>query len=126
MELSLQIVPIGDTTPHEIAAASQELQDNLGHLPGLSRVESDRIPAPDGSKGAFVAALGSLALSVAPTILEKLLGVVSTVLARQPAPTEIVIKTKNGEVSARFDPKKITLDEIADYAKRLRATGVLS
>ena|SRR5258707_11297082 len=121
MDLSLQIVPVGDTTPREIAAASQELQELLERLPGMARLEPLRIPAPEGSKGPFVAALGSFALSVAPKVIQGMLEVVRTVLARQPGLTEFVVETKDRKFRFKFDPRKVTPKELGDLSERLLA-----
>jgi hypothetical protein len=53
-DLSLRIIPVGDTTSREISDASQELRDVLENLPGIARVEPHRVPAPDHAKGALV------------------------------------------------------------------------
>ena len=104
MDLSLQITPSGDTTSREISTASQELREILERLPGVARIEPHRIPAPDHSKGALVDAIGGFALSLAPTVLKALLQSVQAVLSRQPAPTKVLIETKDGKVNFEFDP----------------------
>ena len=121
MDALLQITPVGDTTSREISAASQELRDVLEHLPGFSRIEPLRVPAPDHAKGALVDALGGIALSFAPTALKALLQTLQTVLSRQPASTKILIKTGGEEFDFEFDPKKISLQELVSAAERLSA-----
>jgi len=121
MDALLQITPVGDTTSREISAASQELRDVLEHLPGVSRIEPLRVPAPDHAKGALVDALGGIALSFAPTALKALLQTLQTVLSRQPASTKILIKTGGEEFDFEFDPKKISLQELVSAAERLSA-----
>jgi hypothetical protein len=120
LELSLQITPVGDTTAREISAASQEVRDVLERLAGVERIEPQRVPAPDQTKGGLVDLLGGLALSVAPAVLRAVLQALQTVLARQPAGTKVSIKTENGEFSFEFNPKKISLGELVDAAERLR------
>ena len=121
MDALLQITPVRDTTSREISAASQELRDVLEHLPGVSRIEPLRVPAPDHAKGALVDALGGIALSFAPTALKALLQTLQTVLSRQPASTKILIKTGGEEFDFEFDPKKISLQELVSAAERLSA-----
>jgi hypothetical protein len=120
MDLSLKIVPIGNTTSREIAAMSRELQETLERSRDVS-IEPHHMPAPDGSKGVFVAVLGSFALSVAPKVFQGVLEAVRAVLARQPALTEVMIETKDGKFSFKFDPRKIALGELVEAAERLRA-----
>ncbi len=123
MELSLNITPVGDTTSREIASASQELREILERLPGVARIEPHRIPAPGRSKGAFVDVVGGFALSLAPTVLKALLQTVHAVLSRQPAPTEVLIETKVGKFNFKFDPKKVSLQELVEAAERLSAAA---
>jgi hypothetical protein len=120
LELSLQITAVGDTTAREVSAASQEVRDVLERVAGVERVEPQRIPAPDQAKGALVDALGGLAVSLVPGVLKAVFQALQTVLSRQPAATKVLIKTKDGEVSFEFDPKKISLRELMNAAERLR------
>ena len=82
MDVSLQISPVGDTTAREVSAASQEVRDVLERLPGVERIEPQRVPAPDQTKGGLVDLLGGLTLSVAPAVLKAVLQALQTVLSR--------------------------------------------
>jgi hypothetical protein len=121
VDLSLQISPAGDTTAREISAASQEVRSILARLPGVERIEPQRVPAPDQTKGGLVDLLGGLALSVAPAVLKAVLQALQTVLSRQPTATKVLIQTKGGQVSFEFDPKRISLQELVSAAERLGA-----
>jgi hypothetical protein len=123
VDVSLQISPVGDTTAREVSAASQEVRDVLERLPGVERIEPQRVPAPDQTKGGLVDLLGGLALSVAPAVLKAVLQALQTVLSRQPTATKVLIQTKGGQVSFEFDPKRISLQELVSAAERLRAVG---
>ena len=120
MELSLQITPVGDTTAREISAASQEVRDVLERLAGVERIEPQHVLAPDRAKGGLVDALGGFAVSLVPDVLKAVFQALQTVLSRQPAGTKVSIKTKDGEFSFEFDPKKISLRELVNAAERLR------
>jgi hypothetical protein len=109
MDLSLQIVPVGDTTSREISAASQELRDVLENLPGVARTEPHRVPAPDHATGALVDALGGFALSCAPAILKAVQQALQAALSHQPASTKVLIETRDGKFNFEFDPQKISL-----------------
>jgi len=121
LDLSLQITPVGDTTPREISAASQEVRDALECLPGVAWIEPQRVPAPDQTKGGLVDLLGGLALSVAPAVLKAVLQALQTLLSRQPSATKVLIQTKNGKVSFESDPKRISLQDLVTAAERLGA-----
>jgi hypothetical protein len=119
LDLSLQIVPVGDTTAREIAAASEEVRDVLERFRGVERVEPQRTSAPDQTKGGLTEVLGALVVSVAPVALKALLQAVQTVLARRASATKVLIKTKEAQVSFEFDPRRISLQELVSAAERL-------
>src|ERR1700731_39847 len=121
VDVSLQISPVGDTTAREVSATSHEVRDVLARLPGVERIEPQRVPAPDQTKGGLVDLLGGLALSVAPAVLKAVLQALQTVLSRQPTATKVLIQTKGGQVSFEFDPKRISLQELVSAADRLGA-----
>ena len=123
MDLSIQIAPIGNTTSREIFSASHELRETLEHLPGISRVEPYRIPAPEHAKGVLVDVLGRLAVSVAPDLLKGTLQTIHSILCRQPAMAKVVIEIKDSKVNFEFDPKTISLGELMDAAERFRAAA---
>ena len=122
MDLSLQIVPVDNTTPREISAASRDLRGALDRLQGVIRVEPQRVAAPDHSKGGLVEVLGGLLVSVAPAVLSGLMQALQTVLSYHPA-TKVLIQTKDGQVSFEFDPKRISLRELVSAAERLGAAA---
>jgi hypothetical protein len=120
LDLSLQIAPAGDTTAREISVAAQEVRAALECLAGVKWVEPQRIAAPDHAKGGLVEALGGFAVSLVPEVLKAVFQALQTVLSHQPAGTKVSIKTKDGEYSFEFDPKKISLRELVNAAERLR------
>jgi hypothetical protein len=122
VELSLQIVPAGDTTAREISAATQDVREVLERLPGVSAVAPQQVAAPDHAKGAFVDALGGLALSVAPAALQGVLQLLKSVLAPRPQ-TKFKLQTKDGQVSFEFDPRKTSLQEMVDAVQQLRGAA---
>jgi hypothetical protein len=123
VELSLQISPVGNTTAREISAASQEVRDALERLPGVERIQPQRVSAPDQTKGGLVDLLGGLALSAAPAVLKVVLQALQTVLSRQPPATKVLIETNDRKVSFEFDPKRISLQELVSAAQRLGAAA---
>lgn len=121
MDLLLQITPVGDTTAHEISAASRDLRDVLERVPGVAQIELRRIPAPDHAKG-VVDVLGGFVLSVAPAVLKAVMQALQAALSPHPA-TKVLIETKDGKFSFEFDPKKTSLKELVAAADRLRTAA---
>ena len=122
MDLSLQIIPIGDTTPREISAAAQDVRDLVNRVPGIAQIEPHLVPAPDHAKGGLVETLGGFLVSLAPGVVKALLQALQTALAGHPA-TKVLIQTKDGQVSFEFDPKRISLQDLVDAAQRLRGAA---
>ena len=123
MDLLLQITPIDDTTAREISTAAQEVRDVLRRVPGVKRIEPQRVPSPDQTKGGLADLLGGFALSVAPAVLKEVLQALQTVLSRQPPATKVLIQTKDRKVSLEFDPKRISLQELVSAAEHLGAAA---
>ena len=121
MEISLQVIPVGDTTRHEISDASQDLRGALERLQGVARVEAIREPIPDQSKGVGEA-VGKFFVSLAPAALEAMMRALKAVLTPHPQ-TKVLIQTKNGKFSFEFDPKTVSLEELVAAVDRLRTTA---
>jgi hypothetical protein len=121
VELSLQMIAVGDTTSREISKASQDLRDALERLQGVEQIETAQEPTPDQAKGVGEA-LGKIFVSVAPAALRVMMQALKTVLSPHP-PTEIVIQTKNGKFSFKFDPKTVSLQELGVFADGLLRAG---
>jgi hypothetical protein len=121
MDLELQIVAVGDTTSREISDASEELRTLLERLAGVDEVSAQSAQAPDKAKG-LGAALGGLALKVAPAAFHAVMRTLKTALTPHP-PTKVVVQTKGAKFRFEFDPKTISLEELVAAADRLRAAA---
>ena len=119
MDLSLQIMPAGNTTAREVSAASEEVRLILERLPGVAQVAPRHVPGPEGAKGGLVKALGELAVSLAPTALKEAMQVLLGVLVQRPH-TKVLIESKDSKFSFEFDPKRVSLQELVAAAERLR------
>jgi hypothetical protein len=118
VELSLQVIPTGDTTSQEISKASQDLRDVLEHLQGVARIDIPEEPTPDQAKG-VTEAVGNFLVSLAPAALRAMMQALKTVLGPHPQ-TKVLIQTKGGKFSFEFDPKTVSLQELVVAADRLR------
>jgi hypothetical protein len=65
----------------------REILDTDVHSAELAAVGK----APDGAKSDVLVAIGALAVTLAPTVIESLMGVISSWLSRQPSDVEIDI-----------------------------------
>jgi hypothetical protein len=121
VELSLQMIAVGDTTSREISKASQDLRDALERLQGIARIEAAEEEAtPDQAKG-VTEAVGKFLVSLAPGALRVVMQAVKTVLGPHPQ-TKVLVQTKDGKFNFEFDPKTVSLQELVAAADRLRAT----
>ena len=120
MDLTLQIIAVGDTTAREISAASRDVRDALGRVPGIARIQPRQVAAPDHSKGGLADALGEFVVSAAPTVLKVALQILQAVLSRHP-PAKFVIQNKDAQISFEYDPKKNSLQDLVNAAERLNA-----
>lgn len=121
MELSVQVIPVGDTTRREIAEASQDLRNAVERLQGVARIEAVQEPVGDGGKGVGEV-IGKFMISLAPAALRAIMQALRTVLAPHPQ-TKIVIQTKDGRFNFEFDPKTVSLQDLGALADRLRTAA---
>jgi len=121
MELSLQMIPVGDTTNHEISKASQDLRDALERLQGVTHIDIPQEPTPDQAMG-VAEAVGKFLVSLAPAALRAMMQALKTVLAPHPQ-TKVVIQTKGGKFRFEFDPKTVSLQDLVAAADRLRTAA---
>jgi hypothetical protein len=118
VELSLEVIPVGDTTPHEISEASQNLRNALQRLQGITQIETVREETPDQSKG-VAEAVGKFLVSLAPAALRAMMQALKTALGPHPQ-TKVLIQPKGGgKFSFEFDPKTVSLQELVAAADRL-------
>jgi len=121
VKLSLQVIPVGDTTSHEISEASQNLRDALERLQGITQIETEPEETPDQTKGVGEA-VGKFLVSLAPAALRAMMQALKTVLGPYPQ-TKVLIQTKGAKFSFEFDPKTVNLQELVAAADRLRAAA---
>jgi hypothetical protein len=121
VELSLQVIPAGDTTSREISKASHDLHDALERLQGVAQIETVEEATPDQAKG-VTEAVGKFLVSLAPAALRAMMQALKTVLGPHPQ-TKVVIQTRGGKFSFEFDPKTVSLQDLVAAADRLRAAA---
>jgi hypothetical protein len=121
VDVSLQLIPVGDTTDREISNASQDIRGTLERLQGVAQIGIAQEPTPDQAKGVG-AAVGGYLVSIAPAALRAMLQALKTALSPHP-PTKVLIQTKGGKFSFEFDPKTVSLEELVAAADRLRAAA---
>jgi hypothetical protein len=121
VELSLQMIAVGDTTSREISKASQDLRDALERLQGVARIETVEEATPDKAKG-VTEAIGKFLVSLAPATARAMLQALKTVLGPHPQ-TKVLIQTKDRKFSFEFDPKTVSLQDLVAAADRLRAAA---
>jgi hypothetical protein len=121
MELSLQLIAVGDTTSREISKASQDMRDALERLQGVAQIDTVEEASPDQAKG-VAEAVGKFLVSLAPAALRVVMQALKTVLGPHPQ-TKVLIQTKGGKFSFEFDPKTVSLQDLVAAADRLRAAA---
>ena len=67
VDVTITLVPAGNTTGREIAALQSEVQDALGRVRGVQSVAPVRDTAPEGAKG-VADVIGAIFLMVPPSV----------------------------------------------------------
>jgi hypothetical protein len=73
--------------------------------------------APDGAKG-IAEDIGAFLVGIPPTLISGVLETIKAILSRpgQP-PTHVIVKLDSVELS--FDPKRVSVDEMAKLVKQI-------
>jgi hypothetical protein len=118
VDITVRLLPVGNTTPWEIVALRTEVQDAVESLRGVERVIPVQGNAPEGARGiaheiaAFLVALPS---GIIPGVFQ----IIKSVVTR-PAQPPVKVKVSAVGVDLEFDPGRISLDEMAQFVEQLR------
>jgi hypothetical protein len=118
MEFIVNLVPIGNTTEKEIAASRIEVQAAVERLRGVERVTLVQGKAPEGAKG-VATDFAAFLVSLPPSVISGLFETIRSVLTRPAQPPAKVKITADG-VDLEFDPRRISLGDMAQFVKQLR------
>jgi hypothetical protein len=121
MDVSIGIVPLGDTTEREVAELADELREAVAQVRGVTHVGSVEAVAPLGAKGlgeTLGAFLVSLPAGVVPGIIEVLKNIVT-----RPAQPPVQIELTAGSTKVSFDPRQLGPAELAALVDRIRPKG---
>jgi hypothetical protein len=119
MDMTVTILPSGNTTQRELAALSRQVTDALRGLRAVEGVTPVRSMAPEGAKG-VADEVGSFMLQIPAAAITGAFGVLQGLLARAPeTPTKVKIGADGG-VEIEFDPRRTTTAEMADLIAKLR------
>jgi hypothetical protein len=121
MEIRLDIQGADDVTAREISAVSGAVLAALQRAPAIESVRQAPAPGPEGAKG-IGSALGGLLLHLPGEAISGALDIVKAVLSR-PGTPPVTIKITRDSAEVTFDPGRITPDQLAALAERLRPPG---
>lgn len=120
MKIRLDIVS-EEMTAREISTLSRELSAALGQFQKAESVDTVNEPAPEGAKG-FVEVLGSILMGLPGDAIAEVLHIIRAIASR-PGQPAFAIKITRDTTEVSFDPRKITPEEVAKLARRLRPPG---
>lgn len=124
MDITVALVPVGNTTEREIAALKEEVQDAVRRVRGVEDVVPGRSDAPEGAKG-LGEEVGAFLVGVPPNIISGVVETVRAVLTRAAQPHAEVEITAQG-VKLKFDPRHVSLEDMAGFVERIRPNGNLA
>lgn len=118
--ISLSLVD-GDQT--ELDELTRELRSEIEQLSVDSVDEVSLGEAPEGTKSADWVSIGSMAVTLAPTIIPPLFELLKSWIDRKPS-TPVIIKIKVGKKTAQieYDPTKTSAEELETLVKALGKT----
>jgi hypothetical protein len=119
--MTVKLIPLENTTPREIRALRNEVEDAVRRMRGVGCVAPIHTDAPVGSKG-IAEDVGAFLVGIPPSIIAGVLESIKAILLR-PAQPQTKVKITAAGIELEFDPKRVSLDEMATFVDRLRATG---
>jgi len=121
VEITVVLIPVGKTTEREVAALRTEVQGAVQRLRGVERVGPVRSQAPEGAKG-VAEAVGAFLVGLPAGAVSDVFDVIKGVLTR-PAQPPAKVKVTADDVELEFDPRRVSLDDMASFVERLRPKG---
>ena len=122
VEITVSLVPVGNTTTREIAKLRTEVQDAAHRMRGVERVAPVMIKTPEGSKG-IGEAIDALFVAVPASMITSLFDLIKAVLLRPGQPKEVEVEVTAIGAKLKFDPRRVSLDEMAAFVKQIRPGG---
>ncbi len=109
----------GDAT--ELDELTRQLRGEIEEL-NVDSVDSvSQGSPPPGTKAAEWASIGSLAVSLAPTMVPAVFGVLKSWIDRKPSvPVKIKVRVAGGTAEIEYDPTKTSADDLDKIMKSLR------
>lgn len=117
MEIRFDIIS-KELAEREVAELSRELCDTLGRRQEIESVKLMHGRTPKDAKG-LVDAIGSFLVGLPVEAIAGVLDIIKAIASR-PGQPPFTMKITHDAVEVSFDPRRITLDEVAKLAKRLR------
>jgi hypothetical protein len=118
-ELFIELSIDGGDNP-ELDELTRQLKTEIEELSVDSVEQVTGGTAPDGIKGADFMAIGQMAVTLAPTLIPPLFGVLKSWVDRKPS-TPVKIKVRVGKRTAQieYDPTKTSAKELEALVKTL-------
>jgi hypothetical protein len=116
---AIKLIPLADTSPRELSALRSEAEEAVRRLRNVGHVGSIYTDAPLGSKG-VAEDIGAFLVGIQPALITGVLETIKAVLLR-PAQPQTKIKVEGNGVELIFDPRHLSLDEVANFVERVRA-----
>jgi hypothetical protein len=109
--------------PAELDELTRQLRAEVNELQVGSVEQVSLGRAPDGTKAADMAALGQLAVTLAPTLVPPLFELLKSWVERKPS-TPVKIRVKSGRKTAQieYDPAHTSAKDLEELVKTLNKT----
>jgi hypothetical protein len=116
----LIILSLEDSDPEELDNLTRELKMEIGDLDVETVENVSAGTLPEGTKAVDWASMGQIAVSLAPTVIPPLFGLLKSWIERKPS-TPVKIKVRVGKKTAQieYDPTKTTAKDLDTLVKSL-------
>ena len=112
-----------DGDQSELAELTRQLRAEIEQLNVNAVQNVSQGDAPEGTKAVEWAAIGNLAVSLAPVVVPDVFGVLKSWIERKPSvPVRIKVKVGQKTAEIEYDPTKTSADDLDKLVKSLGKT----
>src|SRR5512139_1976168 len=107
--------------PVELDELTRQLRAEVNELEVDSVEQVSAGPAPGGTQAVDMAALGQLAVTLAPTLVPPLFDLLKSWVERKPStPVKITVKSGRKSTQIEYDPSRTSPQQVEELVKALR------
>jgi hypothetical protein len=114
------VVSVEDADPDELDKLTRQLRVEVDELEVESVEQVSAGPAAEGTKAVDMAAIGQLAVTLAPSLVPPLFDLLKSWVERKPStPVKITVKAGRKTTQIEYDPTRTSASDVEELVKAM-------